>query len=244
MTEHPKRAKRWLRFSLATLLFASLCIGGLMAGYQSGFRSGYTAGQAARYDETQVTETYSTTAFIWPDIPPDERAAQFSTLKELIQTTIATAIWADGTGNDVRDFPENQSLIITAPGSVQREIRELFTQLEALSNRGGADEVLPILQSLAAQGISQVSAFPIQAPKSSAAAHTWLMNYFRKTVDRVAEKWGQPEFHGECTAATFPEWSLDQQIATWSRGSGVAYLGLRYLKDGQLHLVAGWREGS
>jgi hypothetical protein len=242
MTEHPKRAKRWLRFSLATLLFVSLCIGGLLAGYQSGYRSGYTAGEATRYDETQVTETYSTTTLVWPDLSPYERAAQVSTLKELIENTIATAIWADGTGNEVRDFPQNQSLIVTAPGSAHREIRELMTQLEALGNRGGANDLLPILQSLAAQGKSQVSEFPVHAPKSSEAAHAWITKYFGKTVDGVADQWGEPEYRGKCTDAEFPEWSLDQQIATWSRGGGVAFLGLRYLEDGQLHLVAGWRD--
>jgi len=244
MTDHPKRAKRWLRFSLATLLFVSLCIGGLLAGYQSGYRSGYDSGQSTRYDETQVTETYNTMALIWPDVSPDQRAEQVGKLKELIQNSIATSIWADGTGNQIRDFPKNQSLIVTAPGSVQREIKELFAQLEALNNRGAANDLLPVFQSLAAQGKSQVSAFPIQAPKNSEVARAWLANYFGKTVDGVSEKWGEPEFRGKCTDAAFPDWSLDQQIATWSRGNGVAYVGLRYLKDGQLHLVAGWREES
>lgn len=244
MTDHPKFAKRWLRFSLGTLLFVSLCIGGLLAGYQSGFRSGYNSGEAIRHDETQVTETYSTMAFIWPDLSPDERAAQVAQLKELIQNTIATSIWADSAGNQIRDFPKSQSLIVTAPGSVQREIKELFAQLEALNNRGAANDLLPIFQSLAAQGKSQVSAFPIHAPKHSEMAHAWLANYFGKTVEGISEKWGEPAFRGTCTHAAFPDWSVDQQLATWSRGSGVAFVGLRYLKDGQLHLVAGWRNGE
>ena len=97
MTEHPKKAKRWLRFSLGTLLFASLCIGGLLGGYQSGYRSGNKAGQASRYDNTQITETYSTMNLIWPDLPADERTTAVGELKDLIQTTIATEIWASPT---------------------------------------------------------------------------------------------------------------------------------------------------
>lgn len=244
MTEHPKKAKRWLRFSLGTLLFLSLCIGGLLGGYQSGYRLGFKAGQASRYDNTHVTETYSTMNLIWPDLPADERATAVGELKDLIQTTIATEIWADGTGNDVRDFSINQSLIITAPGSVQREIRQLFAQLESLANRGGANDLLPVMQALASQGKPQVSEFPIHAPKNSQAAHAWLKNYFGRTVEGVADKWGEPIFQGECTDAAFPTWSTDQQIATWPRGNGVVYLGLRYLEDGQLHLIAGWREES
>ena len=121
---------------------------------------------------------------------------------------------------------------------------ELLEIAEALGNRGAANHLLPIFQSLAAQGKSQVSAFPIQAPKNSEMAHAWLKNYFEKTVDGVSEQWGEPAFRGECTDRAFPEWSLDQQVAVWNRDSGVAFVGLRYLKDGQLHLVAGWRDQS
>lgn len=244
MMDHPKSAKRWLRFSLGSLLFITLYIGGLLGGYQSGYRSGYNSGQASRYDNTQVTETYNTMNLIWPDLPADERATAARKLKDLIQSTVASEVWTDGAGNDVRDFSTNQSLVITAPGSAQREIRELFAQLESQADRGGANELLPALQALASQGKPQVSELPIYAPKNSQAAHAWLKNYFGCTVDGVADKWGEPIFQGERTDAAFPDWSSDQQIATWLRGNGVVYLGLRYLKDGQLHLVAGWREES
>lgn len=244
MTELLKPSKRWLSFSLATFLFISLCVGALIAGYQSGYRAGYNSGQARRYNETQVTETYSTMTLIWPDLPADERATAVNQLKDLIQTTIATEIWGNGTGNEVRDFATNQTLVISAPGSVQREIRDLFRQLGSFHNRGGANHVLPLLQALASQGKSQVSELSINAPKNSQMARAWLERYFGQTVNGVTEKWGAPDYRGSCTDAAFPEWSLDQQIAIWPRGSGVAFIALRYLNDGQLHLVAGWREKS
>src|SRR5437868_1833475 len=101
--EKPKR--RWLRFSLATFFFASLCIGGLIAGYESGYRHGYSSGQATRSDETQSVQSYDTSLLLWPDLPESERAVGVKELIDLIKTTIATDIWDDGLGNEVREFP-------------------------------------------------------------------------------------------------------------------------------------------
>src|SRR4051812_36282719 len=113
MPESEKPKRRWARFSLATLLFMSLCIGGLLGGYQSGFRHGYNVGVGQRYDETQSVETYSTEVVIWPDLPPDERAKAVKELKDLITSTVASEIWESGAGNQIEEFLPNQSLVIT-----------------------------------------------------------------------------------------------------------------------------------
>lgn len=244
MSSAARSQKPWPRFSLATFLFVSICIGGLIAGHQSGYRNGYNAGAAQRYNETQSSETYSTAAFVWPDLPAEERTQSVDQLKDLIRSTIATDIWSDGSGNEIRDFPTNHSLVITAPGSVHSELKNLFAQLERLANRGGGNELLPAMQSLAAQGKSQESPLSITVPKNSQMAQVWLEKYYGLTIESINEHWGPPDFRGACTDATFPNWSIDQQIATWPRGNGLAYLALRYLDDGQLHVVIGWREDS
>ncbi len=244
MPEMEKPKRHWFRFSLATLLFVSLCLGGLLAGYKSGYRRGYNSGAADRYDETQAVETYSTAAVVWPDLPADERVKAVEELKALITSTVLPDIWATGTGNEIRDFPENQSLIITAPGTAHREIRDLLQQLENLKTRGLADQLLPALQQMASIGKPKQFEIPIQAPKNSHMAVAWMEKYFDATVQGTAQHWGGPKFQGKCTDAGFPQWSLDQRIATWNRGNGIAYLALRCTDDGQPQIIAGWRESS
>jgi hypothetical protein len=244
MPESEKPKRRWARFSLATLLFASLCIGGLLGGYQSGYRRGYSSGAAQRYDEAQSVETYSTEVIVWPDLPADERAKGVDELKELITSTVAPEVWTSAAGNEIRDFPQNQSLVITAPGYVHREIRDVFTQIESLKTRGMTDQLLPALQRMASQGKPQQQPIPLQVPKNSRMAQAWIEKYFDATIEGTSKHWGDPKFQGKCTDSGFPLWSLDQRIATWSRGGGVSYLALRYTDDGQPQIVAGWHEKS
>jgi hypothetical protein len=244
MSESEKPKRRWARFSLATLLFMSLCIGGLLAGYQSGYRRGYSSGAAQRQDETQSVETYSTEVVIWPDLPPDERAKAVDELKDLITSTVASEIWESGMGNQIEEFPPNQSLVITAPGYVHREIHDLFRQIGGLKTGGMTDQLLPTLQLMASQGKAQERPIPLQVPKNSQVAQAWIDKYFDATVQGTSKLWGNPKFRGICTEAGFPQWSLDQRIAAWSRGGGICYLALRYTKDGQTQFVAGWHEKS
>jgi hypothetical protein len=244
MRESEKPKRRWARFSLATLLFVSLCIAGLVGGYQSGFRRGYSGGSAQRLDETQAVQTYDTTFLIWPDLPDSERALGVKELIDLIKTTIATDIWDDQLGNEIREFPENHSLVIIAPGSIHRQIRDLFAQFERLQNQGMAEQILPALQAQAAQGKSRDWDIDVKAPKNSPMGAIWLEKYYEETVHGISQHWGAPRFQGKCTEANFPQWSLDQRIATWRRGNGLSYLALRYKEDGQAHIVAGWRENS
>jgi hypothetical protein len=100
------------------------------------------------------------------------------------------------------------------------------------------------LQAFASQGKAQSSLLDIKVPKSSAAAQAWLDKYFGAVVKGVSKQWGSPSYEGGCRNPGFPEWSLDQQIATWSRGNGLSYVAIRVADDGQLHIVAGWHEKS
>lgn len=238
--------RRWFRFSLATFLFVSLCIGGLIGGYQSGYRQGYTQGQATRYNETQVTESYNTASLIWSDLPDSDRKVAFDNLKDLIQSTISTEIWNDGRGNDIRLDPFGvENVIVIAPGETQKQIRDLLAQLEKLAVRGGAEQLLPVMQTLAAQGKSnskaQDTVLPIIPPQNTKKGTDWFERYFRLTINGISKQWGRPAFQGKCTEGGFPNWSVDQQIATWPHGGGLSYLALRNV-DGQLHIAAGWRD--
>jgi hypothetical protein len=107
-----------------------------------------------------------------------------------------------------------------------------------------AEQILPALQAQAAQGKSRDWDIDVKAPKNSPMGAIWLEKYYEETVHGISQHWGAPRFQGKCTEANFPQWSLDQRIATWRRGNGLSYLALRYKEDGQAHIVAGWRENS
>ena len=244
MSDSNNTKRRWVRFSLATLLFVSLCISGLLGGYQSGYRYGYKFGAARRYDETQSSETYSTKVVIWPALPADERAVAVEELRDLITSTISPEIWTNGAGNEIHDFPQNQTLVISAPGHAHHEIRDLFKQLQRMRVTGLTDQLLPALQQLASQGKAQRQLIPLHVPKSSRMAQDWIETYFDATINGTSKHWGDPKFQGNCTDAGFPLWSLDQRIATWNRGGGISYLALRYAEDGQPQIIVGWHEKS
>lgn len=243
MADRPIPQRRWLRFSLATLFFAALSIGALLGGYQSGYRLGYRAAGEDYYDVHLTTEVHNTSRFLFPDLADEERNKQLDALRDLIQSTIASEIWSDPrSGAEIRMFAKNQSFVITAPGSVHKEICALFQQLSDMYNHKTVKQMrlVSVLQSLASQRESQATTIQIATPHNSPFAHEWVAQHFDAAVDSVDESWGRPAYRGACEDPSFPAWSLDQQIATWQRGGGLAYLALRNLDDGHVHLVAGW----
>jgi hypothetical protein len=242
MLPTPGRPKLLFRFSLATFLFISLCIGGMIAGYQSGFQSGYRSGRNAQYNDSQAVETYSYASLVWPDLPAEVQLESVGNLTDLIRTTISPEIW-DLPNNEIRNFSANRSIVISAPGSVHQEIRQLFMQLDDLANRKLASELqlVPALQALAAKGQTGAMAFPLAVPRSSQQAQQWLEKNFRIAADEISKQWGRPRFDGACTDKAFPQWSLDQKLVTWRRGNGLAYIALRFQDDGKLHLMAGFK---
>jgi hypothetical protein len=243
MSLEKSKKRRWVRFSLATFLFLALCIGGLIGGYQAGYHRGYNGGQALRIDQTQRSETYSTVLVIGTDLNTEERTAAVTDLSNLITSTIQSGVWSPQSGNQICDFPTNHTLVITAPGYVQREVRELFAQLENLITRDSIDDLLPALQGLASQGKTFDQIVPINQ-KPGAAGNEFVERYFNSTVRGLSKNWGDPAFQGKCQDTGFPLWSLDQQLATWPRGNGVAYVALRVTTGGQLQIVSGYRAKS
>jgi hypothetical protein len=237
------KKRRWARFSLATFLFFALCIGGLIAGYQAGYRRGYNGGQALRMDQTQQSDTYSTVLVIGTELSAEEHATGVGDLRDLITSTIHSEIWSPQSGNEIRDFPTNHTLVITAPGYVQREVRALFGQLENHITRASIDDLLPALQGLASQGKTVDHIVPINQ-KPGTTGNVFVERYFNATVRGLSKQWGEPDFQGKCQDSGFPSWSLDQQLATWARGNGIAYVALRIVPDGQLQIVSGYRADS
>jgi hypothetical protein len=136
--------RRYVRFSLAGLLFAVLCASGFFAGYRYGYDRGYGAGQAYRSSEDYFARTYDVTDLVamYPVgaplsgddlVAPPITKPDFVSLMNVITSTLVPETWDDvgGPGTVAPFFgPDQQFALI---------IRQ---------NEFGHDEVARLLASL------------------------------------------------------------------------------------------------
>ncbi|MEX0710936.1 MAG: hypothetical protein WD278_01215 [Pirellulales bacterium] len=114
---------RWLRFGLATLLFAVLCASGFMAGY----RRGYDAGHEKRQQGTYLVKVYKVADLLDPDAGP---TPDFAPLIQLIKNTVHPADWADvGGPGQIQAFSDNQSIVVLQNPATHEKIKELLADL-------------------------------------------------------------------------------------------------------------------
>jgi hypothetical protein len=121
---HEKRA---FRFSIATLLFLMLCLGGYLAGYRRGFDSG----KQAASDATLFVKTYPVGDLIASRHPFAQQAADFDSLIDAIVTTVSPSDWMEnGTGDgEIQPYPSNLSLVISQSQANHKKIVELLQRL-------------------------------------------------------------------------------------------------------------------
>jgi hypothetical protein len=120
------RDKRGMRFSIATLLFLMLCLGGYLSGYLVGF----DRGKQGAVDATIYVKSYPVGDLISPS---NSRAAasDFDRLIDAIVTTVSPGQWMeDGAGNgEIQPFPANMSLVVSQNQSNHEAISAYFEQL-------------------------------------------------------------------------------------------------------------------
>lgn len=124
------RNKRFVRFSIATLLFLMLCLGG----YLSGYRVGYDAGTPAAADETYLVKTYSVADLVVPRIASTALNTDFDNLIDLIVATVSPNDWMEtGTGEgEIQPFPTNKSLVVSQTQANQAAVAKLLERLRKL----------------------------------------------------------------------------------------------------------------
>jgi hypothetical protein len=130
----PFRQQQLLRFSLATLLFATFCIAGFFAGYRTGFDVGQQGGSEARL----IVKSYPVADLIVASGPLGGFAQpDFDSLVDLTQTTVAPETWAsNGMGSGkIRVYPSNLSLMISQTADVHADVALLFQQLRELQSK-------------------------------------------------------------------------------------------------------------
>jgi hypothetical protein len=233
--------KRLLRFSIATLLFLMLCV----AGYFGGYRRGFDSGKEERRAITVTIRTYPVADLISPQDPaaaPNDanKVKAFDQLIDLIVSTVDRDTWMEnGTGQgEIQPFPSNNSLVISQTNRVHEQVALLLEELRKLRTNVDVKETIPLLQSLAATERQQSVTLRKFADSKQSGGSAELL--FDSAVANIADRWGAPDFRGAATDRDFPSWSVAQQVATWPRGEGVAYIAVQDdAQEGRV-IQAGW----
>jgi hypothetical protein len=121
------RNKRSVRFSIATLLFAMLCVCGYFSGYRSGYELGLTGGLDARL----YAQTYPVADLVVSRNAIGLRRADFQSLIDVIQIHVETESWTvNGAGaGKIQVLASHLSLIVTQSRDVHAEVNHLIEQL-------------------------------------------------------------------------------------------------------------------
>jgi hypothetical protein len=142
--------RRYVRFSLAGLLFLVLCVSGFLAGYRYGYDGGYTAGQAYRtsedyfartYDVTDLVAMYPVGAYLSGDnlVAPSITKPDFVSLMNVLTSTLVPETW-DGVGGPATVAPffgpdEQFALIIRQNEFGHDEVARLLASLRKKRER-------------------------------------------------------------------------------------------------------------
>lgn len=125
------KPKQLCRFSLATLLFAMLCLGGYLSAYRVGFDAGKQEGVnqlvAAVNRPPLIVRSYSVGDLV---VPQATGAADFDSLIDAILVHVAPHDWMEnGTGEgEIQPFPANLSLVISQTEANHQAIAALLAQ--------------------------------------------------------------------------------------------------------------------
>jgi hypothetical protein len=244
MPERPLANRLFRVFCALAMLIAVVTVG-----YNRGYDAGYVSAEPPPTSTALLQIVYPVGDLVTPVMTPPEEgstpaAVDFDRLIDLIVATVEHDSWMEsGTGEgEIQPFPTNLSLVISQTQRVHEQVADLLEQLRRLNEDVQAKEVVPYLQSCAAYGSDGAQAFrklPGGA-KGAAAANT----LFDRSVENLAELWGDPAFNGEPTAEDFPTWSKAQRIATWPRGEGQAFLTVEDDSAAGSVLYAGWHKGE
>ena len=130
-----KSRRRWIRFSIGTLLFLMLCVGGFLGGYRSGYDVGLNAGEDAKI----YAVSYQVGDLVVPlDAPGETKTigepqlveADFDSLHELITTTVDPETWTQvGGPASIRTIESNLSFAIAQTRGSHERIATLLAGL-------------------------------------------------------------------------------------------------------------------
>jgi len=76
----------WMRYSLRTLLFAMLCVGGALGGTVAGYRHGYRRGGDAYWDDHRSRREYRVPGMWAPDASREELDFLAAEIREVVES--------------------------------------------------------------------------------------------------------------------------------------------------------------
>ena len=132
---------RYWRFSIAALLFVTMCVAGALTGYRLGWEAGYAGGQKRKKSEELVTKVYEVKDIV---LPANSGAAtpspNFDSLIDTLTSTVAMESWVDvGGPGTLKVMPESVSLVVHQTGEVHERIQDVLEQLRAAQLRTNRD---------------------------------------------------------------------------------------------------------
>jgi hypothetical protein len=255
--EASRTGRRRMRIVVALAVLIALCAIGYRRGYRRGYEDVATPTSSAG---PLYIQTYSVADLVRPvanetETPNgmEQRAGaasatmgmsvgpDFDALIDLIVTTVEHDSWMEnGTGEgEIQPYPTNLSLVISQTQRVHEQVADLLEQLRKMNGNVSANEIIPFIQSCAAQ--ARDAHFSYRQFPADASGRAAVRPMYEKSVRNLADLWGDPEFHGARESPDFPAWSDHEQIAVWSRAEGFAYVAIRQDDIGQPQVLAGWR---
>jgi len=125
MSEPSPRSRRW-QFTLGTLLFALLCVGGMLAGFQFG----YYRGVLQRRAETMSTRVYPIGDLVYRE--SQTTRPDFTMLIDLITSAISAESWdVVGGPGSIAGTEDPIALVVAQTGTNHDAIAALFADLRA-----------------------------------------------------------------------------------------------------------------
>lgn len=142
MTTENAVRRRWYHYSIRALLFFTLLVAGLLAGYpvgkKLGFRAAYDAGFRSGEESRRVQDSLQVIVYPVADLvstfdangQPIPGQADFDILINLITRTIDDTSWDEvGGPGSIHEFETNLTLVVTQSPDVHEKIRVLLADL-------------------------------------------------------------------------------------------------------------------
>lgn len=232
------RFRMLYRFSLFTLLLLMSCTAGYLAGYRWG-------GQDKSDDiaaGTNSSRTYYVGDIVSPS-PAEHGDKVFNELIDLIVASVRPEEWSEngGVGQDLRPFPGNMSLIVSAKGATHVELARFLETLRDLKFKLPEDfqRQVRAMEARKLTGPHIVKAFT----QTTVTERNLLEEQFSSGVRQLSETLGLPRTW-RAGEEGFPKWATAQQIAVWRRPGGQLYFALQDCRPQGQAIVTGWWEES
>jgi len=134
--------RRWVQFGIGTLLFATLCVAGFLAGYRRGFDSG----QEAKGRTRVYAKAYYVKDIVDTSATPSLAANR---LVRYIEASIVPGSWATNRGPGALTYYENNmTIVVSNIQDVHDQIADTLTQIRRMQEQGKGSEVESILVSV------------------------------------------------------------------------------------------------